>query len=650
MIEKDTLLEPLSLKDLQNDQPVRARSNSLASISTISTNGVSIRNGRVRLEKAKKSIPTWQLYLLICCLISFSLLGVWYYFGTMEREVGNPFTRLLGVEEEDDDHYRTQKVTGTRTDFATFCVASILIAVAAGGGIGGGGVLVPTYIFVLQFPTKYAVPLSNCTILGSSISNLILNINKKHPLADRPLIDWDIMLMMEPLTIAGALVGTYIHHVSPPWLISILLDILLTLTAIRTLKKGVKKYRQESAEFAAEAEEEARENAARNPKGYSPLTNDLSGVEPIQLDKLAGIEKENVLQWNTTDVKKWWQTCLPPGCQDYVHIVDECELDGADLLDLDYESLTQFDVKKMLIMKILRRINQLKASMIKNNPNFSTGADVPVKRKKRKFLEAGEPDPRMVKAKKENNTALIEILEMEQSHHLGKALTMFFVTAFMLVVTILKGGSGGSINPLNVDCGTGIYWVIVLSIFPMVFTVCYLARNYLVALYYAKEEAGYEYLEADIEWNERHTIIYPAICSIAGLCAGLFGIGGGIVKGPLMLEMGVYPAVTSATSATMILFTSAGASCSYLLFQQLNLNYAAVLFCLGIVWTLVGQKVLFGLVKKYKRNSLIIFVIGAVVAASAVAMGVHSSKHLLMLFNGESDPAESLCSGNGGGE
>ena len=32
---------------------------------------------------------------------------------------------------------------------------------------------------------------------------------------------------------------------------------------------------------------------------------------------------------------------------------------------------------------------------------------------------------------------------------------------------------------------------------------------------------------------------YPLICSGAGLVAGMFGIGGGIVKGPLMLEMGV---------------------------------------------------------------------------------------------------------------
>jgi hypothetical protein len=40
------------------------------------------------------------------------------------------------------------------------------------------------------------------------------------------------------------------------------------------------------------------------------------------------------------------------------------------------------------------------------------------------------------------------------------------------------------------------------------------------------------------------------------LVTGLFGIGGGVVKGPLMLELGVPPDAAAATSATMIMFTA----------------------------------------------------------------------------------------------
>lgn len=33
-----------------------------------------------------------------------------------------------------------------------------------------------------------------------------------------------------------------------------------------------------------------------------------------------------------------------------------------------------------------------------------------------------------------------------------------------------------------------------------------------------------------VTWTPRTTVLYPAICSLAGLVAGMFGVGGGIVK------------------------------------------------------------------------------------------------------------------------
>lgn len=71
--------------------------------------------------------------------------------------------------------------------------------------------------------------------------------------------------------------------------------------------------------------------------------------------------------WAPRDVKQWWVRSLPVGCQQYGYIIDECELDGQDLLALDYTSLQQYGVKKIHIMKILRQINQMKGSMKHKN-------------------------------------------------------------------------------------------------------------------------------------------------------------------------------------------------------------------------------------------------------------------------------------------
>ena len=59
----------------------------------------------------------------------------------------------------------------------------------------------PIYLLVFGFGTRDSVALSNLTILGSAVVSLFFNLPRRHPRhADRPLIDWDILLVMEPST------------------------------------------------------------------------------------------------------------------------------------------------------------------------------------------------------------------------------------------------------------------------------------------------------------------------------------------------------------------------------------------------------------------------------------------------------------------
>merc|ERR1719190_106318 len=102
-------------------------------------------------------------------------------------------------------------------------------------------------------------------------------------------------------------------------------------------------------------------------------------------------------------------------------------------------------------------------------------------------------------------------------------------------------------------------------------------------------QAGHKICSSDIVWDSRTTITYPFLCSIAGVFAGLFGVGGGIIKGPLMLEMGVNPMVAAATAATMILFTTSAACVSFQVFGLLEPWYGVACFVLGLVCTAIGQ-------------------------------------------------------------
>jgi len=120
-----------------------------------------------------------------------------------------------------------------------FLVSVIGLILAAGGGIGGGGILMPIYILILEFPVKRASPLVNVTVFGGAIANTILNVPKRHPLIDRPLIDWDLILVMEPLTMAGALLGAVLAKLLPSIVLIVsLVAVLSANTAYKTLQKG----------------------------------------------------------------------------------------------------------------------------------------------------------------------------------------------------------------------------------------------------------------------------------------------------------------------------------------------------------------------------------------------------------------------------
>lgn len=87
---------------------------------------------------------------------------------------------------------------------------------------------------------------------------------------------------------------------------------------------------------------------------------------------------------------------------------------------------------------------------------------------------------------------------------------------------------------------------------------------------------------------------------------------------------GVHPAVSSATSACMILFTSLTASISFALAGLLKTDYSVMCLLLGFLSTMVGQIVMASLVRRYKRHSYIVFSVGIVVALSAFCMTTES--------------------------
>ncbi|KAL7474669.1 hypothetical protein ACHAW6_000632, partial [Cyclotella cf. meneghiniana] len=434
------------------------------------------------------------------------------------------------------------------------------------GGIGGGGMLVPIYILVMGILPKHAIPLSNVTVFGGAVANTVINVKKRHPGADRPLIDWDLILVMEPPTLFGALLGANLNKVLSETVIVVMLVILLSFTAYGTFKKALKMYRLETLELE------------KNVVDLNePLLNSVD-------DNEVGVNNDDGDHFEYEEFRN--NNGYNPGRN--LHSI---QLDSSNINSF-YHPITNHDVD----------------DNDSRTPEFANPLEV----------ENIIDQERHVKTR--NVTLLI---------------SMFLV---ILTVNILKGGAAYP-SPIGISCGSVAFYMTQLLLLMFIVVISLVARKRLIRDTQQKMDAGYVYLKEDIQWDERSTVVYPLVSSIAGFCAGMFGIGGGIVKGPLMLAMGVHPSVASATSACMILFTSFTATTTFAVYGMLLRDYSFVCTVLGLVCTAVGQSIMSRLVKKTNRNSYIAFSIGVVVLLSALLMTLQSVLHLM------SDPVNDKLSG-----
>ncbi|OHT02082.1 hypothetical protein TRFO_07265 [Tritrichomonas foetus] len=333
----------------------------------------------------------------------------------------------------------------------------------SGAGIGGGGLFVPIMMLIVGFPGEYCIPTSKALIFGGSLAVTLFNLNKKHPYYDRPLINYNVASIIEPISWLGTILGVIFNSVIPDWLLYLIQFILLAYTAWATFKKGLKDMRK------------AKELGYEGP--------------------------------------------LTPG---------------------PYES----------------------------------------------------PD--------------------------GKAFSvwilvlLFIIWGIFLAISFLRGGDGAD-SIIGVEFCSWQYWLLTFGPFPIYALInvwmIMIARKYPVV--------G---PKADLGFKSVGLLMLSGF--IAGIAAGFLGIGGGMIKGPMMLALDIEGEEMAATSSFMILLTSSATSFQYIAEGIMPFAEFGIYTATGFVSFLVGIIFLRWLVKKMGNRSLFLFFLAAIIAISAVLMSV----------------------------
>ncbi|XP_002516570.2 sulfite exporter TauE/SafE family protein 3 [Ricinus communis] len=367
------------------------------------------------------------------------------------------------------------------------------------GGVGGGGIFVPMLTLIIGFDPKSATAISKCMIMGAAMSTVYYNLKLRHPTLDLPIVDYDLVLLIQPAVLLGISTGVTLNVFFPDWAVTVLLIILLIGTSVKAYFKGVDTWNKETT---------LKEEAA---KQYKLLPGGPSNVNPRQ--------------------------------------------------------------------------------------KHTREREVPV---------------------------------LENIHWKEFALLVFDWVAY-LALQIAKN--------YTATCSTA-YWVLNLLQVPVSVGVFLYAA---VGLYRGRRRIASKGDEG-MNLKAYQLLAFCAYGVMAGIVGGLLGLGGGFIMGPLFLELGIPPQVTSATATFGMAFSSSMSVAEYYLLSRFPVPYALYFIAVATIAAFAGQHIITKLIAITGRASLIIFVLAFTIFVSALTLGgVGISNIIGKIEKGESMEFQNLC-------
>ncbi|MCD7457172.1 hypothetical protein HAX54_034378 [Datura stramonium] len=165
-------------------------------------------------------------------------------------------------------------------------------------------------------------------------------------------------------------------------------------------------------------------------------------------------------------------------------------------------------------------------------------------------------------------------------------------------------------------CSVG-YWILNLLQVPVALG----ASAYQAIRLYKGSTVIMSSRDAVISWK-MHQLILCCFCGIlAGVVGGLLGLGGGFILGPLLLELGIPPQVSSATATFVMAFSSSMSVIQYYLLRRFPIQYALYFVAVATIAAFIGQNVVRKIISIVGRASVVIFVLAFTIFASALTLG-----------------------------
>jgi uncharacterized membrane protein YfcA len=185
----------------------------------------------------------------------------------------------------------------------------------------------------------------------------------------------------------------------------------------------------------------------------------------------------------------------------------------------------------------------------------------------------------------------------------------------------------------NLNLCSSEYISNILIQFGIILFLSVLIIYYVYYDYNSKRNSDYIFLKGDIVWKKFNIVKFITTGSFTGILSTYMGIGGGMLTTPAMISAGMLPEVVVATSSISTFFSTIISLINYITLGQLLYSYAISFAISSAIGSLVGLKVSNYLLKKFKRQSIIIFFVSFILLVSIVLIIIHLSNEFDGNFN-----------------
>ena len=200
-------------------------------------------------------------------------------------------------------------------------------------------------------------------------------------------------------------------------------------------------------------------------------------------------------------------------------------------------------------------------------------------------------------------------------------VALSFMWSVVTLLAIVRGGGSSSPSLFGVNCGSVLFYSLLAVSTLFLFGFLVASAVVVGREHKARVRALFPFAQGDVLWTTRRLILFPLSFFGIGLLAGLVGVGGGLIQGPLFMKMGVDPRVATSTTAFLVLFTTSSSVVQFFAFGKMqNWPLGIWYFGLGVIAALLGQLIISRLITHFRRPSFLCVALAMITCTSLVVL------------------------------